>query len=204
MSLFARASRFAAALFLIAQIATPSAAATAPTQALAPMVQASPAEIIAPQMPQPDAGIDIAAVPPVPLTLAELVASYVDPGTQDAEELCLAKAVYFEARGETLEGQLAVAEVVLNRAASGRYPTTLCRVVTQPRQFSFVRRGRFPRVDSNCEAWRTARAIAHAARNDLARTLAPNVLWYHASYVSPAWGRRLTRVVTIGTHIFYS
>src|SRR5687768_14010949 len=76
-------------------------------------------------------------------SLAELVSAYSGPVTADAEQECLAGAVYFEARGEPIEGQLAVAEVVLNRAASGRYPPRICDVVTQPWQFSFIRRGRF-------------------------------------------------------------
>jgi hypothetical protein len=137
-------------------------------------------------------------------SLADLVGAFVDRADQDAEQLCLAKAVYFEARGESLEGQLAVAEVILNRAASGRYPATICRVVTQPAQFSFIRRGRFPRVDTASDCWRKALAIADVARNQLADQVGPNVLWYHATYVSPSWGRRLTRVARIGTHIFYS
>src|SRR4051794_40469525 len=67
-----------------------------------------------------------------PLSLHDLVISFVDFHNQDDEQLCLAKAVYFESRGEKLEGQLAVAEVVLNRVASPEYPDTICGVVTQP------------------------------------------------------------------------
>ena len=123
--------------------------------------------------------------------------------TRGAEEDCLANAVYFEARGETLEGQLAVAEVVLNRARSGRYPTTWCGVVTQRAQFSFVRSGVIPRADRSTEAWRRAVAIARIAQQGSTRLLEPNVLWYHANYVSPSWGRRLARSSVIGAHIFY-
>ncbi len=141
--------------------------------------------------------------PAVPRPLKELVGAFVNSNNQDDEQLCLAKAVYFEARGESLEGQVAVAEVVLNRAASGRYPTTLCGVVTQPWQFSFIRGGKFPAVKQDSEAWHTALAIADIARNQLAIQIPANVLWYHASYVSPSWGKRLTRIARIGTHIFY-
>ncbi len=123
--------------------------------------------------------------------------------TDGAEEDCLANAVYFEARGESLEGQLAVAEVVLNRARSGRYPTTWCGVVTQRSQFSFVRGGIIPRADRGSEAWRRAVAIARIAQQGSTRLLEPNVLWYHANYVSPSWGRRLARSSVIGAHIFY-
>jgi spore germination cell wall hydrolase CwlJ-like protein len=142
--------------------------------------------------------------PTTPRPLRDLVISYVDYGNQDAEELCLAKAVYFEARSESLEGQLAVAEVVLNRAASGVYPPSICAVVTQPAQFSFIRGGRFPTPDTKSDCWHRALAIAEIARKRLASQVDRNVLWYHASYVSPSWGRAKNRAARIGTHIFYS
>lgn len=116
---------------------------------------------------------------------------------------CIATAVYFESRGEPFDGQLAVAEVVINRARSGRYPTTYCGVVKQPAQFSFVRRGQFPRVDTSSPAWSYAQAITRIAANKLADTLPDDVLWYHADYVAPGWGRRLSRVEKIGAHVFY-
>jgi spore germination cell wall hydrolase CwlJ-like protein len=136
--------------------------------------------------------------------LKDLVVAFVDYGNQDAEQLCLAKAVYFEARSESLEGQLAVAEVVLNRAASGVYPPSICGVVTQHAQFSFIRAGQFPAPNTASDAWHRALAIAEVARKHMASSLASNVLWYHANYVSPAWGRQRTRVAQIGAHIFYS
>ena len=137
-------------------------------------------------------------------SLAELVATYVAPPALDAEQDCLASAVYFEARGETLEGQLAVAQVVLNRAASGRYPPDVCGVVTQKAQFSFVRRGRIPVANRKVEAWHRAVAIAQIARERRASTVPSNTLWYHASYVAPGWGQRLTKAAQIGLHIFYN
>ena len=120
-----------------------------------------------------------------------------------SEENCLATAVYFEARGETVEGQLAVARVVMNRAASGRYPASWCSVVKQPWQFSFVRAGQFPRIDEGGAAWRKAQAITRLAVAEVVPTLSKDVLWYHADYVAPSWGRRLSFVQKIGTHIFY-
>ena len=135
--------------------------------------------------------------------LRALVRAHADSSVSDPEQECLAGAVYFEAQGEPLEGQLAVAEVVLNRAASGEYPSSICDVVTQPAQFSFVRDGTFPVIDRRSDAWRKAVAVAHIAAGNLADTLAPDVLWYHADYVAPGWGRRLDRVTQIGAHIFY-
>jgi spore germination cell wall hydrolase CwlJ-like protein len=136
--------------------------------------------------------------------LDELVVTYAGTTTDGREQDCLAKAVYFEARGETVEGQLAVAEVVINRAGSGRYPADLCSVITQPWQFSFIRKGRFPAPDMGSEAWRKAVAVAKIAQGQLADRLPSNVLWYHADYVAPSWGKRLTRQAKIGLHIFYS
>jgi hypothetical protein len=152
--------------------------------------------------PPAEAPVDAAAPPAGKLT--ELVSAYAGVATADREQECLANAVYFEARSEPIEGQLAVAEVVMNRAASGRYPTDLCAVITQKAQFSFIRHGRFPRADRDSEAWKKAVAIASIARQKLAGTLPSGVLWYHATYVSPSWGKRLTRQTQIGLHIFYS
>ena len=139
------------------------------------------------------------------LSLDALVANEAGEETGDAEQECLANAVYFEARGEPIHGQLAVAEVVMNRAASGRFPTSLCGVVAQPAQFSFVRRGRMPRADRASEAWRRAVGVARVAAEGMAPRLLPvSCLWYHANYVSPSWGRRLAQNTQIGLHIFYA
>ncbi len=137
------------------------------------------------------------------LTLGQLVEQYAEGAALDEQQNCLATAVYFESMGEPLEGQLAVARVVLNRAASGRYPDSWCAVVKQKAQFSFVRAGRFPRIDPACQAWRKAQAIARIAVANASEMLPTDVLWYHADYVAPSWGRRLTRVEKIGAHIFY-
>jgi len=116
---------------------------------------------------------------------------------------CIAVAVYHEARGETLEGQLAVAKVIMNRAASGKYPTSWCGVVKQPWQFSFVRGGQFPSVDESSTAWRKALGVTRLAVANAVQSVPTDCLWYHADYVAPSWGRRLTKVNKIGTHIFY-
>lgn len=117
----------------------------------------------------------------------------------------VAIAVYHEARGETLEGQLAVARVIMNRAASGKYPPQWSEVVKQPWQFSFVdpRTGQYPAVDETSAAWRKAVGITRLAMANAYPSVQSNVLWYHADYVSPSWGRRLTQVNKIGAHIFY-
>jgi hypothetical protein len=92
-------------------------------------------------------------------SLSELVADYGSTETPDAETECLARAVYYESKGEPLTGQLTVAEVVLNRAHSGRFPSTICGVVRQPGQFSFVHRGYIPTPPVGSRDWRIA--VAH-------------------------------------------
>ena len=134
-------------------------------------------------------------------SLGELVRAYADEDVPDREHECLAGAVYFESKGEPLQGQLAVAEVILNRAASGKFPATICGVVKQKSQFSFIRGGKFPPIAKASEAWRKAVAIAHIAKKDLAEGGVGKAMFFHARYVSPRW--RLTRVASIGNHIFY-
>jgi spore germination cell wall hydrolase CwlJ-like protein len=136
--------------------------------------------------------------------LYALVEKFATNAPLDEETNCLATAVYFESRGESLEGQLAVAHVVMNRAASGRYPSDWCGVVKQPYQFSFVRHGAFPAADTNCDAWRKAEAIAELAAANIVPSVGSNVLWYHADYVAPAWRHGLQEVQQIGAHIFYA
>jgi len=136
--------------------------------------------------------------------LADQVEAYGRTETDNQEQDCLASAVYFEARGEPMQGQLAVAEVVLNRTRSGKYPTSICGVVEQPWQFSFVNATkRIPNANRASYAWRKAVAIARIAQDRVSDTLTDDVLWYHADYVAPSWGRRLNRTQKIGLHIFY-
>ena len=135
--------------------------------------------------------------------LYALVQKFETNAALDQETNCLATAVYFEARGESAEGQLAVARVVMNRAASGRYPPDWCSVVKQPAQFSFVRHGEFPQADTNSDAWKKAEAVAELAAANVVPSVGTDVLWYHADYVAPTWRHGLQEVQQIGAHIFY-
>jgi hypothetical protein len=137
--------------------------------------------------------------------LHALVERFAVGAPLDEQANCIAVAVYHEARGETLEGQLAVAKVIMNRAASGKYPSSWCGTVKQPWQFSFVnpRTGVMPGVDEASASWRKALGITRLAVANAVPTLGNDVLWYHADYVAPSWGRRLSMVQKIGTHIFY-
>jgi N-acetylmuramoyl-L-alanine amidase len=134
-------------------------------------------------------------------SLADLVADHETAEVPDEESDCLARAVYWESKGEPLAGQLAVANVVINRAQSGRFASTICGVVRQRGQFSFVRGGHIPAAPQGSRDWRTAVAIARIARHDLADGAAPRALFFHARSVHPGW--RLTRVASVGNHIFY-
>jgi spore germination cell wall hydrolase CwlJ-like protein len=138
---------------------------------------------------------------PVPLPLSQIVQANVG-GALDDEGTCLATAVYFESRGEPIEGQLAVADVIMNRAASGRYPSDWCGVVKQKAQFSFVHDGQFPGI-YDVAAWQTAVGVARTAMRNLAREVPNDVMWYHADYVAPNWRHGLQEVEQIGAHIFY-
>jgi hypothetical protein len=125
------------------------------------------------------------------------------------EQRCLAEAIYFEARGESEEGQAAVAQVVLNRISSGLYPATICGVVYQNRQhyhgcqFSFACERKSLRITES-EAWRQAERIAAEVTNG--KTYVSDVgssTHFHANYVRPRWARRLEKKDVIGHHIFY-
>lgn len=119
----------------------------------------------------------------------------------DDEMRCLAIAVYYESKGEPLEGQLAVAQVVLNRRDSGRFASSLCGVVYQRGQFSFTWDGR-PDSPSNSTMWKTAQAIAMIAAADDWREIAPDATHFHATRVRPGWSK-LQRISAVGNHVFY-
>jgi hypothetical protein len=136
-------------------------------------------------------------------SLTELVAANGAVPEPTGELLCLAQAVYFEARGEPLSGQLAVAQVVINRAESGRFAAGYCGVVTQPAQFSFVRGGRIPAANSGSVAWSRAKAVALIADRGLWPSEAGEALYFHARHVSPRWARARTTLATIDQHVFY-
>ena len=133
--------------------------------------------------------------------LHELVASMPRDAVLDQQLECLAGAIYFEARGEPLAGQLAVAEVIVNRAASGRFPASYCGVVTQKSQFSFVKRGRIPAAPTSSALYKRARAIAQIAHRDLWSSEAKDAQFFHATRVSPGWNKR--QAARIGNHVFY-
>ena len=133
----------------------------------------------------------------------------IPPEKMESEKLCLAQAIYFEARSEPEAGRAAVAQVILNRMTSGHYPTSICGVVFQNQQnyhacqFSFTCEGRALRV-RDPEAWAQANRVADDVLGG--KTWVADVgasTHYHADYVRPRWARSLTKMDVIGKHIFY-
>jgi len=134
-------------------------------------------------------------------SLDAAVAAQNAPVAVNDDLACLAGAIYFESKGEPLAGQLAVADVIINRTKSGRFADTICGVVTQPGQFSFVRGGAIPHIDLGRKAYRTALAVAQVALAKEWDNPAPDALYFHAKRVRPGWGK--TKVASIGHHVFF-
>lgn len=185
--------------------AVPTAATTAPaelTEEVVPVFVEKPVVQTLPE--QTEANSEISADDaPQATSLTQLVASMSAADALSDELQCLAGAVYFESRGEPLEGQLAVAEVVINRAGDSRWPSSYCGVVYQRAQFSFVKKGRMPKIRTGSKAWKQAQAIARIAHRGLWDSSASDAVYFHARHVKPSWSRRKVALATIDTHIFY-
>jgi spore germination cell wall hydrolase CwlJ-like protein len=186
----------------VATLARPAVAATTAVANLAGTItQQRPAQTVTVQL--PSVATEAAWLYKAGWPLYALVDRYSTGAQLDEQANCIATAVYFEARGESVEGQMAVARVVMNRAASGRYPGSWCDVVKQPAQFSFVRHGEFPVADTASAAWARAEGVARLAIANVVPSVDSDVLWYHATYVAPSWGHHLNVSQKIGAHIFY-
>jgi len=133
----------------------------------------------------------------------------------EGEKLCLAQAIYHEARGESREGQLAVANVIINRALSKKYPSGICGVVFQNAdkgrykcQFTFACDGRSD-MGRERTAWNRSVKLAEDAFYEYQQGERPGVipnsaLFYHTTAVAPKWSHTFRRVAAIGSHVFYS
>jgi spore germination cell wall hydrolase CwlJ-like protein len=126
----------------------------------------------------------------------------------DAQWECLSEALYFEARGETVKGQFAVAEVIMNRVAHSRFPSSLCGVINQGTgkkygcQFTYTCDGIAEKI-SEPRAFARVSKVARAVIDGKAPKLTNGATHYHTTAVSPRWGRVYTKVARIGVHIFY-
>ena len=163
------------------------------------------APLAVPQIPQPSPTVlaDTVAIPTETpkaryASLADAVAAQ-GVGTDDEHVRCLAGAIYFESKGESLAGQLAVAEVVINRTESGRFPADVCGVVKQRGQFSFVRNGEIPAIGDNA-SYRRAIAVARVALSDTWAEQAPTALYFNGTRAGHGGTKR---VAAIGGHAFY-
>ena len=164
----------------------------APALLTAPAIMSEPTERASDEL----AAGDTVAYP----TLAAAVAAQSPHDGDDDALQCLAGAIYFESKGEPLSGQLAVAEVIINRSQSGRFPSDICDVVTQRGQFGFVRGGRIPSINEDSRSYRTAVAVAKVALADAWDGEAERALYFNRGR-APASG--LTKVASIGNHIFW-
>jgi len=141
-----------------------------------------------------------------PYTAAELDAMGRARGGRQWQ--CLTEALYFEARGESVAGQFAVAEVILNRVDHANYPDTICGVVNQGTgrrfacQFTYTCDGRPENVTDHAIHERLGR-IARIMIDGGPRTLTGGATHYHANWVNPSWAREFPQTAEIGTHLFY-
>lgn len=121
--------------------------------------------------------------------------------------LCLRTAIYFESRGETIRGQFAVAEVILNRVQSQRFPGSVCGVVNQRGgggcQFSYVCDGHSDTMRDR-EAIDVAGRIARLMLDGAPRGLTAGATYFHTTGVRPSWARQFDQTAHIGAHLFYS
>jgi N-acetylmuramoyl-L-alanine amidase len=203
------ASTIALACSTIAALASTSISEAAPgighmpaAMALIPSPESAlPTEQSDPAIPAPTESESDVPAPARAVTLASLVSSQPQLSDLPRELNCLAGAIYFEAKSESLSGQLAVGRVIVARSKSGRFPNSYCGVVFQPSQFSFVRGGGMPGIARGSLQWRNAVAIAQIAHAGSWRSPVEGALYFHAAYVSPSW--HLARVGRIENHVFY-
>ncbi len=134
-------------------------------------------------------------------SLADLVDLVQVPANVSSDIDCLAGAIYFEAKSESLAGQLAVGRVIVARTASGHFPSSYCGVVFQHSQFSFVHGGAMPAIDRSSRIWRQVVKIALIADRGAWKSPAEGALFFHAARVGPVAGK--TRVARIDNHVFY-
>lgn len=134
-------------------------------------------------------------------SLADLVENTQAPATLSNELECLAGAIFFEAKGESLAGQLAVGRVIVARSQSGRFPASYCGVVYQPSQFSFIRGRSMPAINRSGHQWQNALRVAVIADQGTWKSPVEGAMFFHAAHVSPRWGK--ARMAKIDGHIFY-
>ena len=147
----------------------------------------------------------------VQLNIAPAEAQEAMLTVSDDDMYCLQQNIFFEARNQSRIGQVAVAWVTLNRVDATRYPSNICDVVWQRKQFSWTHDGKADTPSDNVleqRAWEDARLIAEVVVIDwltaeTRRSPIEDATMYHANYVDPYWASSYDHVVTVDTHIFY-
>ena len=135
------------------------------------------------------------------VTLAVATAMMAPPTVDSKQHECLALNIYHEARGERMEGQIAVAQVTLNRAAHKEWPSTICDVVYQPKQFSWTHMIKNHKP-SETKAYKLAEVIARDVMIGNVADPTMGAVFYHANWVNPSWTSSLTLSKVIGNHLF--
>jgi len=135
--------------------------------------------------------------------LAALAAQAQHQAHHQAEKTCMAEALYYEARGEGVRGQEAVAEVILQRTRSKAHPNSVCGVVHEPHQFSYRYDGSMQHKPDS-EVWKATNALAARILNgDLVTSMTRKAMYYHTVDVLPDWASTMDVTARIGDHIFY-
>ena len=207
---------------LAAPAAQPAAAQPAAAQPAAKLVvQAAAAqpETLTPEVVAPEAAKPVKVLPfwakaaAKPVTPVKPVLDYsptylagIPAASGDAQFECLAQALYFEARGESVKGQFAVAEVILNRVDSGLYPRSICGVVKQGSryacQFSYVCDGYSDQIRERA-AYAQVAKVARLMIDGAPRDLTAGATHFRTGAVMPGWARKFTQTARIGAHYFH-
>lgn len=120
--------------------------------------------------------------------------------------LCLAMTIFHESRGEPDFGQKLVAEIVMSRVKSDKFPDNICDVVTERRQFSYLTKNNYLKMPDDNEAWEKAMSLAHEAINNYIDgsmySNDPQMLFYHSTSVNPVWNKKMRVSYRVGKHIF--
>lgn len=137
--------------------------------------------------------------------LTVILLSYSVQGSAETFEesvTCLTQNIYFEARNQSVKGQYAVGFVTINRLKHKNYPNSVCKVVWQPKQFSWTHDGK-PDNPYNHIAWLKAKSIAIDILSNGGKDVTKGALFYHADYVKPRWANSFQKISQIDDHVFY-
>lgn len=134
--------------------------------------------------------------------ISNIVEAKINPSKK--ETLCLARNIYYESRGESIHGQIAVANVTINRVKSNKFPNTICKVVYQPNQFSWTKNYKRPKK-INQAAWDESLRIAKLAISGRLKDNTNKAVFFHSRKIKPSWtnSRKIKKTVRIGQHVFY-